>query len=87
MIIESLNRHFKSETGFFRQYIYIYLYLYLQDLFSLNTPGGGGFGKPDKEDLESGSSPAKRRRTDPVSSHHYVEKGSVYAYRMAQESA
>ena len=57
----------------------------LQDLFSLNTPGGGGFGVAD-ENVDEGSQ-AKRRRTDPVSSHHYVEKGSVYAYRLAQESA
>ena len=51
----------------------------------MNTPGGGGFGPVDEKEVDE--SPTKRRKTDPVSSHHYVEKGSVYAYRLAQESA
>ncbi len=47
------------------------------------TPGGGGYGTPKPGD----EPPNKRRRTDPVASHHYHEKGSVYAYKLAQESA
>ena len=54
----------------------------LQDCFRLLTPGGGGYGV-----MESKQPPRKRRRTDPIASHYYQEKGSVHAYKLAQESA
>ena len=57
-----------------------------QDMFRLQTPGGGGFGTPEDED-ENSEQRVKRRRTDPVSSHHYLQRGSVHAYQLAQESA
>ncbi|XP_050396145.1 5-oxoprolinase isoform X1 [Patella vulgata] len=51
------------------------------DVFHLETPGGGGYGPVD----EQGSEPrAKRRRT---SSKQQIERGSVYSYKLKQESA
>ena len=61
----------------------------IQDVFCLMTPGGGGYGSvldDDDDDVNDGH-PSKRRRTAPVASQHYHERGSVYAYRLAQESA
>ncbi len=57
-------------------------------MFRLLTPGGGGFGPPE-DGKETGDErpPHKRRKTDAVASQHYFEKGSVYAYKLAQESA
>ena len=55
------------------------------------TPGGGGYGVPEHTNGDAGEDepgqPNKRRKTDPVASQHYHERGSVHAYRMAQESA
>ena len=62
--------------------------LVFQYIYRLESPGGGGYGpRENDEEEEENTSPHKRRRTDPVASHKYVEKGSVHAYRMAQESA
>ena len=58
----------------------------MQDMFQLLSPGGGGFGTPEN-DVEQEPPSKRTRRTDPVASHHYIEKGSVYAYKLAQESA
>ena len=55
-------------------------------MYRLESPGGGGFGAPEEGNVES-DIPHKRRRTDPAASQKYVEKGSVHAYKMAQESA
>ena len=60
---------------------------FVQDVFRLLTPGGGGFGRPDDEDDDDNGPPRRRRKIDPIASQHYHEKGSVYAYRLAQESA
>ena len=57
------------------------MFFILQDVFRLLTPGGGGFGTPSNEARHQG------RRHDPVASHRYEERGSVHAYRLAQESA
>ena len=54
----------------------------VQDVFQLLTPGGGGFGTLLEDEDTEGPTPAKTRRT--VQS--FVEKGSVHAYRMNQES-
>jgi len=54
------------------------------DVFQLLTPGGGGYGKPTEDAGEHG---VKRRRTDAVASQKYQERGSVHAYKLAQESA
>ena len=62
-------------------------YFFVQDVFRLLTPGGGGFGRPDDEDDDDNGPPRRRRKIDPIASQHYHEKGSVYAYRLAQESA
>ena len=73
--------------------IFCILYFPFKDVFRLMTPGGGGYGEPKPTNglaNESGKSdghPSKRRRTDPVASQHYHERGSVHAYRLAQESA
>lgn len=47
------------------------------DIFSMRTPGGGGYGR-----LEEGG----RESTDKDDTNIFVERGSVYEYRMAQES-
>ena len=68
----------------------------LQDVLQIFSPGGGGYGTPsatdeatmevtDGEDADEAYNPAKRRRVDKNASQHYHEKGSVYAYRLAQE--
>ncbi|XP_006816250.1 5-oxoprolinase-like [Saccoglossus kowalevskii] len=53
------------------------------DVFQLLTPGGGGYGAP-KKDSDTQSEKGKH---DVVASHFYHEKGSVHAYRLAQEQA
>ncbi|XP_048517998.1 5-oxoprolinase [Dendroctonus ponderosae] len=47
------------------------------DTFKLQTPGGGGFGVPGTS--RDGKGPAGSRKNE------FVERGSVYEYRMAQE--
>lgn len=53
-------------------------WLPLQDMFSLYTPGGGGYGT---EEETNGKPQAKRRRVNET----FSERGSVFEYRMAQE--
>lgn len=50
------------------------------DVFSMLTPGGGGYGERAADSLES-SSQGKR-----AGDQAFDEKGSVYSYRMLQES-
>uniref|UniRef100_A0AAY4E9F1 5-oxoprolinase n=1 Tax=Denticeps clupeoides TaxID=299321 RepID=A0AAY4E9F1_9TELE len=52
------------------------------DMFSLYTPGGGGYGKVEGDDPDSKSAPPKRRRLN----ESFSERGSVFEYRRAQES-
>lgn len=49
---------------------------FLQDKFILETPGGGGYGKPGMKTL----------LTDKTDSYNFMERGSVFEYRKAQES-
>lgn len=53
------------------------------DVFSMLTPGGGGYGK-QQEELTDSVEP--QGTTTREGEHVFVEKGSVYSYRMAQES-
>uniref|UniRef100_A0A8B9VQB0 5-oxoprolinase, ATP-hydrolysing n=1 Tax=Anas zonorhyncha TaxID=75864 RepID=A0A8B9VQB0_9AVES len=49
------------------------------DVFCLQTPGGGGFGPPgDAGEAEDGAEPAAPRS--------FVERGSLFEYRRAQEA-
>ncbi|XP_067005081.2 5-oxoprolinase isoform X2 [Anabrus simplex] len=48
------------------------------DVFQLLTPGGGGYGDPEQRDQDT------KERKD--SSARFVERGSVFEYRRAQES-
>ena len=48
-------------------------------MFSLHTPGGGGYGKEEDGDDPQ---PSKRRRLNET----FIERGSVFEYRRAQES-
>lgn len=50
-------------------------------MFSLYTPGGGGYGKEEEED-GNGTLPSKRKRLNET----FAERGSVFEYRRAQES-
>uniref|UniRef100_A0A182Q3G2 5-oxoprolinase n=1 Tax=Anopheles farauti TaxID=69004 RepID=A0A182Q3G2_9DIPT len=66
------------------------------DVFSMKTPGGGGYGVPDGEGDGAPGSLGDRlqQRQDAAaaaiasvgSSKAFMERGSVYEYRMAQES-
>lgn len=49
------------------------------DAFALKTPGGGGYGKPN------GSTTNETKEITPTTMH-FVERGSVFEYRQAQES-
>ncbi|XP_033626321.1 5-oxoprolinase-like isoform X1 [Asterias rubens] len=57
------------------------------DTLQLCTPGGGGFGTPPEKNCGTDYDvlPSKRRRHNQVASQLYTEKGSVHAFRMAQE--
>lgn len=47
------------------------------DLFSMKTPGGGGYGNPDQYKLHDLNEDAET---------NFIERGSVFEYRQAQES-
>lgn len=50
------------------------------DIFALKTPGGGGYGFPDENQ-------EKHHKTDKITeTKEFVERGSVFEYRQAQES-
>ncbi|XP_041454379.1 5-oxoprolinase-like isoform X2 [Lytechinus variegatus] len=57
------------------------------DVLLIRTPGGGGYGSPDNNDNDDDSNnrPRKRSRKDEDPNSHFLERGSVYAYRLAQE--
>ncbi|XP_077982211.1 5-oxoprolinase-like isoform X2 [Glandiceps talaboti] len=58
------------------------------DVFQLQSPGGGGYGVPkDDNDVDPSEPASKRRRCDAVGSQIYHEKGSVHAFKLAQEQA
>jgi N-methylhydantoinase B/oxoprolinase/acetone carboxylase alpha subunit len=62
--------------------LFSYLLLYaLQDTFLLLTPGGGGYGRPPNVNNTTTGTTAKK----PICSLT-LERGSVYNYRMLQES-
>lgn len=54
------------------------VFLSLQDMFCLYTPGGGGYGREEEANRRPQS---KRRRLNET----FLERGSVFEYRMAQE--
>jgi len=56
------------------------------DTFCLLSPGGGGYGSLAESDDQSDLPESKRRRTNPQPGQ-YIERGSVHAYKVAQESA
>lgn len=51
-----------------------------QDIFLLKTPGGGGYGVPNVQAIGS-------KAVSHAEKHHLTERGSVFEYRQAQESA
>ena len=53
--------------------------LLFQDVFVLQSPGGGGYGPITNGSVNNNESPEKPKK--------YVERGSVHAYKMLQESA
>lgn len=58
------------------------------DCVRVCTPGGGGYGTLLSDNSfyeDSDEIPSKRRRVDKVASHLCEERGSVHAYRLAQE--
>ncbi|XP_058129823.1 5-oxoprolinase isoform X2 [Anopheles coustani] len=60
------------------------------DVFSMKTPGGGGYGAPEDEEepVRGVVTLATDGYNHPLapSSKAFIERGSVYEYRMAQES-
>ncbi|XP_064410048.1 5-oxoprolinase isoform X1 [Latimeria chalumnae] len=55
------------------------------DMFRLQTPGGGGFGKMERTELlvDGVDEPASKR---PRGQRTFLERGSVYDYRTSQEA-
>ncbi|XP_062987330.1 5-oxoprolinase [Elgaria multicarinata webbii] len=51
------------------------------DVFRLQTPGGGGFGPP------AAAAPVGSRPLTPPEGQRFVERGSLYDFRLAQETA
>lgn len=51
----------------------------MQDVFRLQTPGGGGFGSPGE-----GGDPEEA--AEPPAPRSFTERGSVFEYRRAQEA-
>ena len=79
---------------FFATHTFVYLcifsitdniILFVQDIFLLQTPGGGGFGQLENELAEPDR---KRKRLDKETAtvSTTVGRGSVYNYQRAQES-
>uniref|UniRef100_A0A182LW39 5-oxoprolinase n=1 Tax=Anopheles culicifacies TaxID=139723 RepID=A0A182LW39_9DIPT len=65
------------------------------DVFSMKTPGGGGYGVPEDEEAPGPLYSTQRQQRQEAaaaaivsvgSSKAFMERGSVYEYRMAQES-
>lgn len=58
------------------------MFLFRQDVFELHTPGGGGYGLESADDacLTSRDNTTRKPRGT------FVERGSVFEYRQAQES-
>jgi hypothetical protein len=59
-------------------------------VFTLLTPGGGGYGGKDQDQQQSedGShSKSDDNKVNPKSDHWMREKGSVHEYRRTQEAA
>ncbi|XP_068017179.1 5-oxoprolinase [Melanerpes formicivorus] len=58
------------------------------DVFRLLTPGGGGFGAPGDGDggTGGGGSGAPKLAAQPRAPQSFVERGSVFEYRRAQEA-
>jgi 5-oxoprolinase (ATP-hydrolysing) len=54
--------------------------LFSQETFRLLTPGGGGFGLATGTSQSESEKPSSEAKT-------FVERGSVFEYRQAQESA
>ncbi|KAF2878915.1 hypothetical protein ILUMI_27260 [Ignelater luminosus] len=56
------------------------------DVFQLHTPGGGGYGEPNSSDegafVEHGDT-----NISSIKPSKFIERGSVFEYRQAQESA
>ena len=59
----------------------IFISLFTQDVFRLETPGGGGYGSPTSNDEDY--SPQKKRKLDA----QMRQSGSVFSYKQLQESA
>lgn len=56
------------------------------DLFSMRTPGGGGYGLPNETSVDGdGTTDCDPANVDNIQLFH--ERGSIYEYRQAQESA
>lgn len=63
------------KNTFYQLFVYTF-----QDVFQLHTPGGGGYGSPDSQN----ENPILG--TEKASPASFIERGSVYEYRQAQES-
>lgn len=49
-------------------------------MFHLETPGGGGYGEPTGEG-------DKYKESEDRHSHTFMQRGSVFEYKLSQESA
>lgn len=57
---------------------------FFQDVYHMETPGGGGYGKADAESDHTGPPSNKRRKTG---APNVLQTGSLFSYKLLQESA
>ena len=57
----------------------------LQDIFHLETPGGGSFGQADRTKASADQQRGVKRQSAPLQT--FIQRGSLYQYKLGQESA
>lgn len=71
---------------------YDFTFVFFQDVFQLHTPGGGGYGSRDEARESSDDTSEGASMSFPIGNpsgaggRTFVERGSVFEYRQAQES-
>lgn len=63
-------------------HLIFFFFFFRQDVFELRTPGGGGYGSSNSDD----DSLTPKDNENGKSHGTFVERGSVFEYRQAQES-
>ncbi|KAI8759398.1 5-oxoprolinase, partial [Biomphalaria glabrata] len=56
------------------------------DVFHLETPGGGGYGKRKLDSEQNDQTPSKYDKKE-IQGPHLLQSGSLLSYKLLQESA